>query len=398
VSSTSEVQVTNSIRTPDGFLTSLDEQVPEDASGAKLVLFANPASNQQQQTFLRISNRSATSGQVTISAIDDAGNSAPGGQLSFNLGPEQSQQLTNLDLENGDPGQGLNGQLGDGEGKWRLTVTPAPGSGLVLEAMSLIRTPDGFLTNLSGVVPRQDALSTIIWFANPASETIQQAFIRLVNNNATPVNITVIGTDDAGQPAPSGNVTLTLGAGESRQMTMIDLENGNVDKGLSGALGNGTGTWQLEVSADAENIDVMSLIRTPDGFLTNVGRPVPRIANGTNEVYMFNPGSNTDQRSFLRVANTTNDIGTVIITGIDEAGLAAPGGAVAFSLGPREGKQITAQDLESGNAVLGLSGALGDGQGKWYLTVESDLDLRVFSLMDTPTGFITNLSRPSGAP
>ena len=58
---------------------------------------------------------------------------------------------------------------------------------------------------------------------------------------------------------------------------------------------------------------------------------------------------------------------------------------------------LTAQDIENGNASKGLSGALGDGAGKWHLTVESTVDVAVMSLLDTPNGFITNLSRPSGS-
>ena len=42
-----------------------------------------------------------------------------------------------------------------------------------------------------------------------------------------------------------------------------------------------------------------------------------------------------------------------------------------------------------------LSGALGDGAGKWHLTVDAPFETAVMSLLDTPTGFITNLSRPS---
>ncbi len=43
------------------------------------VSFANPASNQTQQSFLRVINQSSVSGLVTLSGIDDNGNPAPGG-------------------------------------------------------------------------------------------------------------------------------------------------------------------------------------------------------------------------------------------------------------------------------------------------------------------------------
>ena len=46
-----------------------------------------------------------------------------------------------------------------------------------------------------------------------------------------------------------------------------DLEQGNVGKGLTGSTGAGEGDWRLELSSDAD-IEVLSYIRTTDGFLT----------------------------------------------------------------------------------------------------------------------------------
>ena len=52
------------------------------------------------------------------------------------------------------------------------------------------------------------------------------------------------------------------------------------------------------------------------------------------------------------------------------------------------------EENETGNTDKGLIGSLGDGSGKWHLQVSSELDLKVQSLLDTPKGFLTNLSRP----
>ncbi len=82
---------------------------------------------------------------------------------------------------------------------------------------------------------------------------------------------------------------------------------------------------------------------------------------------------------------------------MDDNGNAAPGGSVSFEIGANRGLVLTAQDIENGNASKGLSGALGDVAGKWHLTIDSTFDLAVMSLLDTPNGFITNLSRPSGS-
>ena len=97
----------------------------------------------------------------------------------------------------------------------------------------------------------------------------------------------------------------------------------------------------------------------------------------------------------MRIVNDTNQQGTVTISGFDDAGDVAPGGDVTFNITAGQAVFITAQDLENGNAALELVGALGNGAGKWHLQVQSTVDLKVQSLLDTPTGFLTNLSRTS---
>ena len=415
VESNGSIEVMSLIRTPDGFLTSVNDTTPKDLTNANEIFYANPASNQNQLSFLRFVNQSDVDGFVTLTGVDDSGNLAPGTDVTFSLFPKESKQLSSRDYENGNGAKGLSGALGDGNGKWHLTAT----SDVDLEVMSLIRTPDGFLTNLSGVAPTDAAGDHHIYYANPASETRQATLIRVVNRTTSTGNVTIAGIDDDGTAAPGGVVQFQLGPLEAKQLLATDLENGNTSKGLTGALGspgqtaepapdpepvpnpvpygpsqNGASKWQLTVTADMD-IAVMNLIRTADGFLTNLSRVAPKSAPNTTEIYLFNPGSNTNQRSLLRVVNTTGETGRVTITGADDNGDAAPGGPVSFQIGANQGIVLTVQDLENGNASIGLSGALGDGAGKWNLTVESTVKVAMMSLLDTPNGFITNLSRPS---
>ena len=384
------IEVMSLIRTPDGFLTSVNDVVPKLGTSTNEIFFANPASNQNQQSFLRFVNQSDVAGFVTLSGVDDSGTPAPGTDITFSLFPKESKQLNSSDYENGNGSKGLSGALGDGTGKWNLTAT----SDVDLEVMSLIRTPDGFLTNLSGVTPIDASQNHFIYYANPASETGQVTFIRIVNKTTSTGNVTIDGIDDNGALAPGGVVQFQLEPFEAKQLLASDLENGNAGKGLSGALGDGAGKWQLTVTADVD-IAAMNLIRTADGFLTNLSQVAPKSASNTTEVYLLNPGSNTNQRSLLRVVNTTATVGAVTITGVDDGGNAAPGGSVSFQIGGNRGLVLTARDIETGNASIGLSGALGDGAGKWHLTLDSTVDIAVMSLLDTPNGFITNLSRPS---
>ena len=79
----------------------------------------NPASNANQESYLRISNPSATPGLVTVDGVCDDGTA--GTPASFTLGAGQSRLLTSKTLE---LGTGLNSGLGScTAGKWRLVVT-----------------------------------------------------------------------------------------------------------------------------------------------------------------------------------------------------------------------------------------------------------------------------------
>jgi len=382
--SSKAIEVIGLIRTPDGFLTGLTDAVPVE-SGSNIVYFANPASTTKQQTFLRIVNNSSDAGTVTITAIDNLGVTAAE-SVSFELGSNGSKQMTAQDLENGNAAKGLTGKLGDGTGKWRLTIA----SPLSVSAQSLIRTPDGFLTNMSAVVTPKSNGSSTVSFLNPASNTTQQSFIRLINAGAKSSSITISAVDDVGQISPNGDVLLTLAAGKSLELSASDLEQGNPNHELNGSLGVGSGRWRLNVSSQPK-VKVMSYVLTSTGFLTNMSE-VAGAASGRHTVWIFNPGSNSNQASKLRVINNGQDGAAVTITGIDDAGNAGPGSDLTFNLPYNSVKEITAAELENGSSVKGLAGGIGDGKGKWRLTVRADEPVTVQSLLETPAGFITNLS------
>lgn len=383
--SANEIDVMGLIRTPDGFLTGMTNAVPESGSRHQ-VYFVNPASNTSQQSFLRLTNLSSVETNVSISGVDDEG-MAGAGSLTLSLLADESKQLTAQDLENGNPDKGLSGALGDGNGKWRLELF----SPFELAVMSLIRSSDGFLTNLSGVAPEDLNDNHSLYFVNPASESAQQSFIRVTNTSDQDGTVTIVGTDDAGDGAPNGDVMFDLLAGASKQMTIQDLEAGNLDKGLLGSLGDGADRWRLVVTADVE-LQVMNLIRTEDGFLTNLSETTP-VTDMVNNVVFFNPASNTSQVSSLRIVNDSNQMAAVTISGSDDNG--DEGSDVTFNLSGGNSRVLTASDLENGNAAKGLVGALGDGTGKWRLRVSSNVEVQVQSILETPNGFITNLSSPA---
>ena len=133
---------------------------------------------------------------------------------------------------------------------------------------------------------------------------------------------------------------------------------------------------------------MLAYIRHDDGFLTSMHDVAPRVEGGSR-VAIFNPGSNPDQVSSLRLVNPTAVDAEVTVTGIDDAG-ASPGTAVVLTVPAGDSRTLDAATLEDGGEDL--DGALGDGKGKWRLMVTSEQSIVVMSLMTSATGQLTNLS------
>ena len=159
-------------------------------------------------------------------------------------------------------------------------------------------------------------------------------------------------------------VTLAIGAGQAMHFNSNDLEFGNAAKGIAG-VGSGEGSWRLHLRSTLA-IEVLAYVRTRDGFLTTVHDQAPSVGN-RHRIPFFNPASNTNQPSWLRLVNM-GEQAEVAITGIDDQGIATSD-AVRLTLPAHGARTLSAGQLESGE---GLTGALGDGTGKWRLVVEAD--------------------------
>ena len=234
----------------------------------------------------------------------------------------------------------------------------------------------------------------------PKSHETREGFARVVNHGDSPATIQMDAFDDAG--VRHGPVTLTLGAGEATHFNSTDLEDGNEDKGLSGNVGTGSDDWRIELRGDG--LEVLSYMRTDDGFVTSLHdaapllEPVATIDNddGTRtlehryDVPIFNPGRNTNQVSTLRLINPGEHPAEVAITGTDDQGDSGENVA-ALTLAGGASRSISASNLESGEGLEGGQG-LGTGAGKWRLEVTSDRPILVASLLASPTGHLTNLS------
>ena len=218
------------------------------------------ASSPVQQGFVRIINHSDLDGTVEIHAIDDSGRRS--GPISLDMEARTSAHFNSGDLESGNADKGLSGGVGDGHGDWRLELNTA----LDIEPLAYVRTTGGFVTAMHDVVAEGESTRYHVPIFNPGGNRSQVSRLRLINPTGTEAEVTIDGLDDHGEP-PDEEVLVTLPANGARTISAQELELGGI--GLSGGFGDGAGKWQLFVSTDRP-IQVMSLLRSPTGHLTNL--------------------------------------------------------------------------------------------------------------------------------
>ena len=377
-SSDLDIEALSYIRTQDGFLTAMHDVAPSQGNVREVAIF-NPGSNRNQVSILRLVNPSEATADVAIRGTDDRG--MPGaGEVSLSLEADTAREITAAALESG--ATGLTGALGDGTGKWRLEIE----SDQPVVAMSLLESPTDHLTNLSTVPGApEDGIHRVPLFPAAGGESGREGFLRVVNRSASSGEVTIKAYDESDWDYDP--VTLTIGVNEVAHFNSNDLEQGNRGKGLSGGVGDGEGDWRLDLTSDLD-IRVLSYIRTDDGFLTAMHDVAPSEGN-VHRLAVFNPGSNRNQQSLLRLINPGIEAARVTVRGIDGQG-AGGVSAVRLSLPAGGTRTVAAYELEEGGA--GLEGALGDGAGKWQLTVTADAPVVAMGLLQSPTDHLTNLS------
>ena len=379
------VEVLTYMRTADGFLTSLHDLVPAGPGGYVVPVF-NPGSNNNQVSSLRLVNAGTEDATVNVSGIDDRGDASLG-TVQLVLAAGESRTISAADLESG---AGLDGDgLGDGFGKWRLAVT----SDQPVAVASLLESPTGHLTNLSTMPDNKESvdggtLHRVHLFPSASDPKERQGFVRVINRGAAGT-VQIRALDETDYVAPE--VTLEIDANETVHFNSEDLESGADGKGLQTGVGQGQGDWRLELTSSLD-LDVLAYIRrTDDGFLTSM-HDTASVTGDAHHVPIFNPGGNRNQVSRLRLINYGTDAAEVSIRGFDDTGISY--GLVELSVPGGSVRMLSAQELEAGGD--GFTGALGDGVGKWQLAVRSDNPIHVMSLLESPTGHLTNLSTSPG--
>ena len=368
------------IRTPDGFLTSVHDMLPRtlDSRALRAATF-NPGRNRAQRSQLRLTNPGGVDDPVSVWGVDDVGSGRLARGLVVPAGATRTVDATGLERSRH---EGIMG-LGRGTGKWRLAVNAR----WPVEGANLLVSPTGHVANLS-TAPKADASG--VWrvplFPAAHGAAKRHGFVRVVNHSRRPGEVRVLATDDGARRVET---TVALDAAETVHLNSADLERGNAAKGMSVGVGAPTrGDWRLSLASDLD-IEVASFVRHDDGFLTSMHDLAPwSEANSAAQVVFFNPGSNFRQESLLRLFNDGDARAQVAIAGVDDAGEA--GGMVRVSVPAGEALTLSAAELEAGGPAF--QGALGDGDGKWRLTVTSDEPIGVMSLLEGAAGHLTNLS------
>ena len=380
-----EIEVLAYIRTEDGFLTSMHDLMPASRAGRRAPFF-NPGSNENQVSMLRLVNDHEQEVEAVVTAVDDVGVES---EVRVTIPPNAARTFTAKELEEGS--EEFEGSLGDGKGKWRLfvenvdrTSLPYSDKEVRVMAMSLLESPTGHLTNLS-TVPRNEyqGTHTVPLFPSKTAQA-RQGFARVVNLTEEPAEVSVLAYDDNG--SEYGPAILSLDANETAHFNSDDLEDGNEAKGLSGGIGSGQGDWRLELTSESK-LEVLAYVRTDDGFVTTMHEAVPSRIH-SHRAAVFNPASNANQVSSLRLVNPGDEDAEVTITGIDGDGLRTE--EIRVTVPAKASRTLTSQELEAGGS--GFRGSLGDGSGKWQIEIEADREIVAMSLLESPTGHLTNLS------
>ena len=388
-----DIEALSYILHEDGFLTSMHDAVPR-GNIFSLVPILNPGSNRQQVSRLRVVNPDGfpANGGILLIPFDDRGRWSEVVTAGLPALPARaSLSFSSADLEGLTSSNLLTRTLGDGTGKWRLLLAQVFPPVRALEAISLMESSSGYLTNLS-TSPLDGEVPLMLAASDPSG---RQGFVRVANYSFKAGTIRILATDDAG--VAHGPVELPIGSYETRHLNSRDLEQGNAAKGLSAGVGAGSGNWRLKLSSEQLDIAILgAYTRHADGFLTATHDVAPS-AGGRHRVATFNPDLGPYPESQLRVANLGTETAQVAVSGLDDQGQAGAE-VVRFSVPAGAARTLTAAQLEGRDEASEVTGALGDGDGMWRLLVESEQPLRVMSLMETSTGRLTNISTAPRGP
>ena len=365
----------------EGFVTALHDAALVTGE-VELPLF-NPGGD-ARRSVLRLANARGEPAAVSVRGVDDAGRA--GGPVTAELGPWEARSYAASELESGSAA-GLTGSLGDGHGGWRLTLSADRGSAY---ATNLLLDGSGVLSSVPGGVSR-GGFHRVPLFPSASDGEGRRGLVRVVNRSADSAEVGIDAFDATDRAYEE--LRLALEAESSAEFDATDLEQGNAAKDLTGSTGPGEGDWWLELSS-ASDIEVLSYVDTASGPLSALrGTAGVETATGMRYEAVLLSG----EASELRLLNAGGEMVEVRVSGTDDGG--APGGPVEVTLEPWVARTLAWGMLSEGEG--GLRGALGSGTGSWRLSLESDGEIDVLSLVRGAGGMLSDVSRrgrPAGAP
>ena len=329
-------------------------------------------------SLVRLSNHSGNAGTVQIVAIDDIGQRKD--PIWITIDAKDTIQISTSDLELGNPELGIITGIGLGVGNWRLEVT----SNLAFEASTYVRTPDGLLVSMHDTVLREDSGHHVSTFY-PTTDLQRTSQLRLTNPGKSVARITIRATTEEG--AANGSVALELMPGTSTFIDANEMENGSVV--AVGSFEHYAGIRQLWIDSNVP-INVMNLVASESGHLTNISTEIELLRHENSVFPLFSTLNETSHRSSLiRIINRSHEPGLVNLTVTDEG--TYPYRTIQFELDGNATLQLDGHDLENGNSRFGIDEGLGYGVGDWKIRVESELDLRVATLVHAEDGFVSSV-------
>lgn len=329
-------------------------------------------------SLVRLTNRSSIAGSIQIVAIDDIGQRKDPIWVAINA--NDTIQISTSDLELGNPELGIDRGIGLGVGNWRLEVT----SNLAFATSAFVRTFDGLLVSMHDTVRREGRGYHVSTFY-PATEPNRTSRLRLTNPGKSIAQIAIQARTEQG--AANGSVSLELMPGASTFVDSNELENGSI--AVTGSFQHYAGVRQLWIDSNVP-IEVMNLVASESGHLANISTEIHLPPHENSVFTLFSSLNETSQRSSLiRFINSSNELGYVNLNITDEG--TYPYEAIQFELQGNSTLQLNARDIETGNPRLGLDEGLGYGIGDWRIRVDSELDLRVATLIQSEDGFVSSV-------
>lgn len=347
------------------FLTMASESIAQD-----VINFFQPDVGSGAVGFLGLHNQETASATVTLSATDDRGTAAPGGDITITLGAEDSFYFSSSDLEGGVAA--ATGAFGDGDGFWHITVTS---TGTIDVQHFLWAGGDASISEVNHTInPTASPVGSrydVSFFTEDGASAFVTS-LRIANRSGSAGTVSFASVDSNGSLLDS-TAQLSLGARESVVITAADLEQGNPSVGLTGSTPTSSGFWKLQLSTSLD-LGVFALASSGSGQVSDVSniasvRPVPEV------VHFFQPVNTSGATGFLGLHNPSSNSVTVTLSATDDRGTVATGGDISITLGAEESFYFSSTDLENG--VAAATGAFGDGDGFWHIKVVSSSSVSV---------------------